>query len=188
MALYTDETAVRTHAADIAGKSAKRKSRKVWALAGIGTLFAGGAAFAAVQLFGFGSIDAQAATLKNLTVQNVHLTGTLAPGQTVGGAADVTNTNDFAVQVTGVILQDSSLQTSGTGCDSATVSPGGTPVATYPGSGGGSGHLIALAAPVTIPAGDAKTITAANVVSQASTASALCGVKANFAIVAQVGN
>lgn len=188
MTLYTDETAIRDNVTQIAGKAAKRKSRKVWALAAVGTIFAGGAAFAAVQLFGFGSIDAQAATLKNLKVENAHLVGTLAPGQTVGGASDVTNENDFAVKVTGVILQDSSLAVTGAGCDGATVSPGGTPVASYPGSGGGAGHLITLAAPVTLAAGEAKTITAANVVSQAATASALCGVKANFAIVASVGN
>lgn len=187
MTLYQDEQAYIAGAEAKAGKAAKRKSRKVWALAAVGTVFAGGAAFAAVQLFGFGSIDASAATLKNLNVQNAHLTGTLAPGQTVGGAADVGNENDFPVKVTGVILQDSSLQTTGGGCDPATVSPGGTPVASYPGAGGGAGHLVAIT-PVTIPAGQAVTVTAANVVSQTSTAGGLCGVKANFAIVATVGN
>ena len=44
MSLHMDENAVRDRHAEIAGKSAKRKSRKVWALAAVGTLFAGTAA------------------------------------------------------------------------------------------------------------------------------------------------
>jgi hypothetical protein len=109
MALYQDENALRTHAAEIAGTAAKKKSRKIWALASVGTVLAGGAAFAAVQLFGFGSIDAQAATLKNLDVANAKLSGSLVPGKSVGAQADVGNQNDFDVKITGVIVQDSSL-------------------------------------------------------------------------------
>ena len=187
MSLYTDETAIRAHAAEIAGQSAKRRSRKIWALAAVGTVFAGGAAFAAVQLFGYGSIDAQAATMKNLTVSGAHLTGSLVPGKSVGGASDVGNGNDFDVKVTGVIVQDSSLAVTGAGCDAGSLTLNGTS-ATYPGPGGGAGHLITLTTPVTIAAGEGKTVTVANVVSQASTATALCGVKANFAVVASVGN
>lgn len=168
----------------------KLKKRSRWAIPAtvIGVIAAGGAAFAAVSLFGFGSIDAEASTLKNLKVENARLTGTLAPGQSVGGAVDVYNENDFPVKVSAIILQDSSLETSGTGCDPASVAPGGSAGATYPGAGGGAGHQISLAEVVTIPAGGGKTITAANVVSQAGSASALCGVKADFAVVAAVGN
>jgi hypothetical protein len=185
MSLHMDENAIRAHAADVAGKAAKRKSRKIWVLSGLGTALAGGAAFAAVNLFGFGSIEQGEATLQELEVKNVKLTGSLVPGQSVGGSADVNNKNDFAVQVTGVILKDSSLKATGKDCDPKTVAPGGSP-ATYP--GGGAGHQINLASPITIPAGEGRTITAANVVSQSPNADGLCGVKADFAVVAKVGN
>jgi hypothetical protein len=187
MTIHLDENAIRAHAEEIAGKASKRKSRKIWALAPLGVLAAGGAAFAAVQLFGYGSIDQGAATMKDLTTSNVKLTGSLVPGQSVGGTADVTNDNDFPVSVTAIVLQDSSLQATGSGCIASTVTPGGNPV-TYPGSAGGAGHQIALPAAVAIPAHSARTITASDVVSQAASADHLCGVKANFAIVAQVGN
>lgn len=187
MTLYSDDRAVIANAEQIAGKAARRKSRKIWVLSGLGVALAGGAAFAAVQLLGYGSIDQSAATLKDLTSQNVKLTGSLVPGQSVGGSADVTNDNDFPVTVTAIVLQDSSLQTTGSGCDPASVSPGGTAV-TYPGPQGGSGHQITLASPVLIPANTAKAITVSNVVSQSANADHLCGVKANFAIVAKVGN
>jgi hypothetical protein len=188
MALHMDENAVRANAQKIAGQAARRKSRKIWALAGLGTLAAGGAAFAAVQLFGFGSINQGAATMKNLNVVSPKLTGSLVPGQSVGGQVDVGNENDFPVKVTAIILQDSSLEATGQGCDPATVSPGGTAVANYPGQGGGAGHQINLPQAITLAPGEGKTITVSNVVSQSANASGLCGVKANFAVVASVGN
>lgn len=188
MTLHIDENAVRAHAEQVAGKAARRKSRKIWLLAPLGVLAAGGAAFAAVQLFGYGSIDQSAATMQDLTVTNVHLTGSLVPGQSVGGAADVSNGNDFPVTVSAVIVQDSSLHTNGSGCVSSSVTAGGTAGITYPGPGGGAGHQVTLAAPVLIPANSARTITASNVVSQSASADHLCGVQATFAVVAAVGN
>lgn len=185
MTLYQDENAVITNARQTAGKAARRKSRKIWVLAGLGTALAGGAAFAAVQLFGYGSIDQGAATLKDLTIADAKLTNTLVPGATVGGTGQVTNDNDFAVQVTGLIIKDAGLQGTGAACTASTLTPGGTPT-TYP--TGGTGHLITLASPVTIPANSVRTVTVPGVVSQASNATGLCGVKADFAVVAQVGN
>jgi hypothetical protein len=187
MSLYQDEAAIRDNATAIAGRAAKKKSRKIWGLAAFGTVFAGGAAFAAVQLFGFGSIDADAATLKSLDVSNVHLTGTLVPGSSVGGSSYVGNGNDFTVKVKGIIIQDSSLAVKGDGCDPTSLTVGGAS-ATYPGSGGGAGHLINLATPVTITAGNTVEVNVPGVVSQAASATKLCGVKANFAVVAEVGN
>lgn len=170
-----------------AARKAKRK-RRIWALgAPLGVLAVGGAAYAAVALFGFGSINAQAATMKNLDVSNARLSGSLVPGKSVGGVSDVGNQNDFDVKVTGIIVQDSSLAVTGSGCDAGSLTLNGS-ATTYPGSGGGSGHQINLAAPITIQAGQGATITAPNVVSQSSSATALCGVKANFAVVAAVGN
>lgn len=184
MTLHASDAAVTAQAKQMA----KKKSRKYVALtAGVGVLLAGGAAYAAVALFGFGSIDSGEATLKDLTVSQSKLTGALVPGKSVGGQADVANGNDFDVIVSGIVLKDSSLQATGAKCDPATVTPGGT-VTTYPGAGGGAGHLITLAAPITIPANQAKTITAQNVVAQAASANGLCGVKADFAVVAAVGS
>jgi hypothetical protein len=186
MTLHMDENAVRANAAKIAGKAAKRKSRKIWALAGLGTLAAGGAAFAAVNLFGFGTLEQGPATMKNLTVASPKLTGSLVPGQSVGGTANVGNENDFPVKVVAVIVKDASVQTSGADCNPNTLTLNGTAPVTYP--GGGAGHRVSLAAPVTIPAGEAKPITVANIISQQASATGLCGVKADFAVEAQVGN
>jgi len=191
MSLYQDETAFiaakTAEAEKIAAGAAKKKSRKIWAFAAVGTVFAGGAAFAAVQLFGFGTLDQGPATMKNLAVASPKLTGSLVPGQSVGGSVDVGNENDFPVKVTGVIIQDSSLQVSGDGCDPASLSLNGS-AATYPGQNGGPGHQINLTTPITLNPGEGKTITVQNVVSQNAGATKLCGVKANFAVVASVGN
>jgi hypothetical protein len=187
MTLYSDDQAVIAHAENIAGKATRRKSRKIWILSGLGVALAGGAAFAAVQLFGYGSIDQSAATLKNLDTANAKLASSLVPGKTVNGLVDVGNQNDFDVVATAVIIQDSSLAVTGTGCDINSLTLGGS-ATTYPGTGGGSGHQITLAAPVTIPAGTAKTLTVPNVVGQNASATALCGVKGSFAIVAHVGS
>jgi hypothetical protein len=185
MTLYTDDSAIKAHAAAVAGRAARRKSRKIWALSGLGVALAGGAAFAAVQLFGYGTINQGPASLKDLVVANARLTNSLVPGKTASGQVDAGNQNDFDVVATAVIIKDSSLSSSGADCDSSTLTLGGSAVS-YP--GGGSGHQIALAAPVTIPAGQARTLTVPNVVSQASTATGLCGVHGDFAVVAQVGN
>ncbi|WP_093620599.1 hypothetical protein [Actinoplanes philippinensis] len=186
MSLHLDENAVRANAADIAGRAAKRKSRKIWAFAAVGTLMATGAAYAAVQLFSYGTISQDAATMKELNLTEAKLTGSLVPGQTVGGSVKVANPNDFPVKVTAVILKDASLQATGQGCDPATVSPGGS-VAAYP--AGGAGHKIVLAAPVTINAnGGPVTVTVPGAVSQAGTATGLCAVSADFAVEASVGS
>lgn len=186
MSLHIDENAVRANAADIAGRAAKRKSRKIWAFAAAGTLFATGAAYAAVQLFSYGTINQAEATLQQLNLTDAKLTGSLVPGQTVGGSVKVSNPNDFPVKVTAVILKDSSLAATGANCDPATVAPGGA-VAAYP--TGGAGHKIALASPVTINGGGGPvTITVPGAVSQAGTATGLCAVSADFAVEASIGS
>jgi hypothetical protein len=169
----------------------KRKGRKrklALVAVPLAVIAAGGAAWAAVNLFGFGSIDQDEATMKDLRVEKAHLTGSLVPGKSVGGAADVYNDNDFDIQITGVILKDSSLKATGANCVPSTVTPGGSAGATYPGAGGGAGHLIAISPAITISAGGGKTISAEGVVSQSAAAKGLCGVKADFAVVASVGN
>lgn len=187
MSLHLDENAVRDHAAQIAGKSAKRKSRKIWALAGVGTLFAGSAAFAAVALYGSGTFESTTAELKPLTVRanTGKFTKSLVPGATVGATGVIENPNDFPVQVTAIVMQDSGYEVTGNGCKPETLQPKGV-LDTY--GEAGHGYRILLASPKTIGAGGAETITLAEVLSQTAEADALCAVKANFGIIAKVGS
>lgn len=157
----------------------------------------GGTAWAAVELFGFGSFNSAAATTQELTVvQNTGvLTSSLTPGNTVGAKADVHNPNDFPVTVTAVILRNSTLTVTAkapataadqTSCEQ-TVHPVGT-AGTWPGSGGGAGTVQAIAANVTIPAGQTRTVTVPAAVKQEDTGTALCGVHADFAVRAQTAS
>lgn len=172
-------------------RSTMTKSKKRWAIiasvAG-GALLIPAVAFAAVLLFGFGTFSADASAPTPLTVDNVSLTKTLAPGQTVGAKGIVHNPNDFPVTVTSVIVQDSSVAVSGAGCQISSLSLHGTPGVTYPGAGGGTGHRQAISAATEIPAGGAEWVTVPASVSQAAGADAMCGVSAKFAVQAQVGS
>jgi hypothetical protein len=186
MSLHMDENAVRDRHAEIAGKSAKRKSRKVWVLAAVGTLFAGSAAFAAVQILGSGTFESTAAELKPLTVRadTAKFTKSLVPGATVGATGVIENPNDFPVQVTAIVVKEEGLQASGPGCKPNTLHLKGVKD-NY--GAAGTGYKIAVT-PKTIGAGGADWVTAAEVLSQDEKADALCTVKANFTIVAQVGS
>lgn len=186
MSLHLDENAVRDHAAQIAGKSAKRKSRKIWALAGVGTLFAGSAAFAAVALYGSGTFESTTAELKPLTVRENtgKFTKSLVPGATVGATGVIQNPNDFPVQVTAIVIKDSGYEVTGTGCKPETLKPKGEQ-GNY--GAAGTGYKFEIPSK-TIAAGGAEQITIAEVLSQDPKADALCAVKANFGIIAQVGS
>lgn len=179
-----------------ATKSRKRWGKKKIAFASgvalVGVIPA--AAWAAVNIFGFGTFDAAAAATQNLTVNNTTatLTGSLTPGNTVGAKADVTNPNDYPVTVTGVVLRNSTLAVTAkapataadqTSCET-TVHPVGT-AGTYPGPGGGAGTVQTIAANVTIPAGQTRTVTVPSAVKQDASGTALCAVHADFAVVAQ---
>jgi hypothetical protein len=186
MSLHMDETAVRDRHAEIAGRSAKRKSRKIWAFAAVGTLFAGSAAFAAVSLYGSGTFESTTAELKPLTVRanTGKFTKSLVPGATVGATGVIQNPNDFPVQVIGIVIKDSGYEVTGTGCKPETLQPKGV-LGNYGEAGNGYKFDVT---PKTIAAGGAETITIAEVLSQDPKADALCAVKANFGIIAQVGS
>lgn len=173
----------------------RRWSRKQVAVAtAIGAvLVAPGAAWAAYQLFGFGEINAAAAVTQNLTVANesAQLTKKLVPGQTVGAKAVVNNPNDFPVTVTEVLVRDSSLAVvpavpADLAACQQSVHVVGTPGASWPG-GSGTATKQAIAEPVVIAPGESKWITVPNAVRQDASATKLCGIKAEFAVVGNVG-
>jgi hypothetical protein len=176
--------------ASTAAPTSKRKrwtKRKVAFVATISTvLLAPIAAYAAVQIFGFGQIDSAAAATLNLNVDSnsAQLVHTLAPGQTVGAKVAVNNPNDFPVKVTSVLIQDSSLHGQGTGCDESTLHPVGVAGPAYPGAGGGTSTKL-TSDPVTIAGGTSVWVNVPQAVKQDVTANAMCGVKAKFAVTAE---
>lgn len=157
------------------------------------------AAWAAVTLFGFGDYTASAGVSTNLAVLGTPtFTKTLAPGETVGLKVSVKNPNTFPVKVTDLIAKKSassiippigktvaacamSAATGSATVDfpaeglSAGITDGGTEFAA-----GGGGTII--------PPGDTTEITFPAVVTQASTATALCGVSGHYAIKGQAGS
>lgn len=173
----------------------KRNKRKIAVVSSIAAvLIAPAAAWAAVTLFGFGTFDAAAATTLNLTIDpgTAVLTSSLTPGHTVGAKAVVRNPNDFPVKVTGVILRNSTLAVTAkapatpadqTNCET-TVHPVGS-AGTWPGAGGGAGTVQVIAAPITIAPGDAQLVTVPASVKQDASGTALCGVHADFAVIAE---
>jgi hypothetical protein len=107
MTLYSDDRAVIAHAEEIAGKATKRKSRKVWLLAGAGTLLAGGGvAFAAMLI----SSNTASATVAAGTASPVEITqpafsGKLYPGTSVDLTAVVHNPNPFPVTLSSIKME-----------------------------------------------------------------------------------
>lgn len=180
-------------------KGRRKWTRKQMIVAGVvgGALILPPAAYAAVKIFGFGSFNSAAAVTQNLTVDNstAKLTPSLTPGNTVSAQANVTNPNDFPVTVTGIILKNSTLAVTAkapataadqTSCEQ-TVHPVGTP-GTFPGDAGGTGTVQAIAANVTIPPGQTRQVTVPQAVKQDDSGTALCGVHADFAVVAQTAS
>lgn len=169
-------------------RSKKRKIAFVVGVVGAGLLPI--AAYAAVQLFGFGTLDSAAATTQNLTVNNesAQLVGKLVPGSTVGAKAVVNNPNDFPVTVTAVIVRNSSLAVTPNTADCQnTVHVIGS-ATTWPGDGGGAGTLQAIESNVTIAAHSAGWVTVPQAVKQDESATTLCGVHAEFAVRAQTAS
>lgn len=164
-----------------------KRKKVITASALVGALMVPVAAWAAVELFGYGRIEAGAATVSNLTVDNSSavLTAKLLPGTTVGAKANVTNGNDFPVTVTAVIVRNSTLAVTpnSAGCVNSVHVVGSA--TTWPGAGGGVGTLQAIAENVTIPAGGTKTVTVPQAVKQDESATVLCGISADFAVRAQ---
>lgn len=153
------------------------------------------AAWAAVDLFGFGSFNSSAATTTNLTVNGTPtLDGTLVPGQTRGVTGSVHNPNDFPVKVNQIILKNASLTVtppSGSTAADCKISIAGGAPGTYPAHAGNAsapGTVFTLSAPVTVPAGGDANVAVSSVVKQDASATVLCGVKGDYAVRAQVGS
>lgn len=177
-------------------KSTKRRKMIIAGVAAAAILVPS-AAWAAVELFGFGSINAAASTTSNLTVNGTPtLDHKLVPGQTVGVSGSIHNPNDFAVTVNQVILRNASLHAtppSGSTEAQCKISlAGGTSGSTsFPPHGGASaepGTVFTLASPVNVPANGDANVTVPNVVKQDASASILCGFTADYAVRAQVGS
>jgi hypothetical protein len=159
-------------------------TKRTIAGAAAGFVLAGGAAFAAALIFADGSIS-QAAANPTLNVGNdAHFTNTLVPGGTAGAAVSVGNPNDFAVKVVKVGVKTSGLSVTGAGCNINTLTLNGSPETIN----GSATQAFAIAAPVEIPAGGVATVTVPGVVTQAGSATAFCGVHADFTVVGSVGN
>jgi hypothetical protein len=174
---------------DQAAQAVKKKTRK-WAVlgAGLGVALAGGAAWAAVTLYGAGDADVAATELKPLTVDNIQTTGPLLPGETVGAKGAVHNPNAFPVRVTAVIIRAEGLQGVGAGCNEPGVLiPKGTP-GNY-GTGIGQGWKTTLTEPVTVAKnGGGSWVEIEQAVAQKAGTTMTCGFKAKIAVEALAGN
>lgn len=170
-------------------KSAPRKPwgrKKKYAVVGgaLAAIAVPTAAWAAINLYGFGNFESGAATVNVLTVDSTEVTGPLLPGGKTGAKGIVRNTNNFPITVKYVIVKKASAEGTGAGCDQSKLTLLGTPLAYPTEDGGGDGMKQAIAEEVDIAPGGAAWITVPESVSQASDATALCGIKGRFAVVA----
>lgn len=159
-----------------------------------GTVLAGGAAFAAVTIFGGGHAAVAAAVPNALTVDNVQFTSTLLPGGSANVKGDVHNPNNFPVKVTDVIVVDNA-NTHGVGpvadCGPGKLTVNGVHNSYAISSSGPNvdGWKFHLGTPVSIAAnGGGATIEVANAVTQAALTQSFCGFDADIAVVATAGN
>lgn len=180
---YGSDNVVRAHAKT----AVKKKTRKYAVIgAGLATVLGAGAAYAAVQLFGYGNADVNASTVQSLTIDNFQTVSPLYPGATVGVKAAVHNGNNIPVKVTAVIIEQDGLNGKGVGCDAGSLHPQG--VEGDYGTGIGHGWKTVLSSPVAIPPNGAAWVQIDNAVSQDSAATAMCGFTAKVAVTAQTGN
>lgn len=156
-----------------------------------GTMLAGGAAFAAVTIFGGGHVAAAATVPQALVVDNAEFVNPLLPGGSADVRGIVHNPNPFPVKVTSVIVKDAGATGSGSGCINSTLHIGGTAgdftvAATGPQV---AGHQYMLPTSVEVAAnGGTASVTFPNAVSQDSGATAFCGFAADVAVTALAGN
>jgi hypothetical protein len=186
VSLHVSDAAVTAQAKQMA----KKKSRKYTVVGGgLAVLLAGGAAYAAVQLFGFGDASVNASATQNLTIDNFETLTPLYPGATVGAKAIVHNPNNFPVKVTSVIIRKEGLSGKGAGCDESTLHAKGVYNANY-GPGVGEGWKTALtgSAQKVIAPNSAEWVSIPEAVSQDESATVMCGFNAKIAVTAQTGN
>ncbi len=171
-----------------------RKSRK-WtkrqiAIASVAgaVLVAPGVAYAAVQIFGFGSIAGAAPANPTLTIEDATYpteVGVLAPGGKANVKIAVKNPNSFAVDVKSLHIKNGFTVNGGTAGQCDITATGAS--ASFPEQGGGS-KKTTLTSPVTLNPGQVTYIDFPEVFSQAATATKLCSVSGQYAVEGSVGN
>lgn len=179
------------------GTKRRRFTRKqiIVASAAGAVLLAPAAAFAAVQIFGFGDFTGTAAANGTLQVVNgtAGLTKTLAPGQTVGVKGNVKNPNDYPIKVTDLYVKNSSVAISGGSATECKITLNGGTAAAFPKPEGGfeaagTATKFTLPTAVEIPAGFTVQVTVPNVIKQDDSATKMCGVSASYAVGGIVGS
>lgn len=177
MSLHQSENVLRHQADTIIGeaeRTAKRKSRKIWALAAAGTLVAGGgAAFAAIALTS-NEVDANLAKgqAANLVLSDAEFTKPLFPGTSTGLKFRIANSNEFPATVKAIVINGSSSTT----CNLAQLSG---PAASV---GAVNGLTLTLATPVTVPAGEEVAVEYPKVVTLSPQATDSCAITAKFKV------
>jgi len=185
------------HSETVAAPKGKRKfTRKQIVIASVlgAVIIAPPAAYAAVKIFGFGSFEQAAGTPTALQITGTPTTTkTLAPGQTVGVKGIVKNTNDFPVKITSIVIKKDSETVvpaaDAAACKISLVAPAST--TTFPegnGSTPAASPVYNLSTAVTIQPGFSTEIVVPNVVTQDATATKLCGIKADYAVIGEVGS
>jgi hypothetical protein len=175
MTLYSDDRAVIAHAEDVAAKAAKKKSRKVWLAAGLGTLLAGGGvAFAAMTVSSNeANAKVDAGTAQDLQLGDATASGPLYPGLSVDVSFPVKNVNPFPVTVTSIVAGSS--QPTVTCATPGDVQYLSSSLMT-------SGASLTLAAPVTVQPNETKTITITKAVKLAPAATGGCSIVGKFKV------
>jgi hypothetical protein len=162
-----------------------RRKAAIVVVGAVGAVAVSTAAIAAVLFFATGSFTAAAAATPTLTINpGAHLSGPLVPGQpAVDGIVGITNPNTFPVKVTRVLVKTSGLAVTPAACDINSLTLGGSA-----GTINSQVGNVFDIADVTLAAGATADITVPAVVSQAGTATELCGVQADYVVEGAVGN
>lgn len=176
MTLYSDDRAVIAHAEEVAGKAAKKKSRKLYALSAVGVLLAGGGVAFAAMTISSNEADAKVAAGKaqNVQLSNARVSGPLYPGMSVDVAFDVTNPNPFPVTLTSLVAGSGSPKIA---CDEAGDEKYISTSLTVAGS------TLTLPSPVTVgPNGGTATVTIAKAVKLGKAAAGGCSIEGTFKV------
>ncbi len=182
-------------------KSATAKKRfwtkKKAVVAGVLASFAIPAvAYAAVFIFGFGTATVAANTTAELTIltgsdyTETGFTPALVPGGQTSYRVAVRNNNAFPVTVNGLIVENTFEVTGGTAgqCDISHVSTTNATATSAGSTQTVTGKLTTLTGQNALAPGEQAYYTFPNVLKQASTATKLCGVTADFAVQGSVGS
>jgi hypothetical protein len=178
MTVHQSENVLRHQADTIIGdaeRTAKRKSRKIWALAAAGTLVAGGgAAFAAMAIqSNEATATVEAGQAQQLQLSDATASGKLFPGMSVDLEFTVKNPNPFPVTLTSIVAGSGQPTVS---CASpADISKLSTSL-------GVSGSTLNLASPVVVDPDETKSVTIPKAVKLAPAATGGCSLQGKFKI------